>query len=591
MVSKISITTLAFLHLLLPLLFLVSTPYAAENSSADGDVFLPSAVKEPLAAPAQKPDLEMDPLASKWEIVTQNVGVSAMHMQLMINNKVVWFDTTNLGPSALMQNPRWCRKDLKGLDDCWAHGVTYDPYTAKVVKTLGLTLNPWCSSGGLSSTGKLINTGGYDNGIRGIRIVDPCDTCDFRENIGLASNRWYASQQMLENGDIIVVASQQMLENGDIIVVGGRRSPNYEFIVPDQLKFPNKQFPLRLLVETTDGHLENNLYPFVYLLPDGNVFLFANDRSIIFNPRTGRTIRELPKLPGGSRNYPASGQSALLPLKLTPNTKANDFVKAEVLVCGGNTHEAFKVTERPPRQFPPALKDCGRIVANQVGAQWEIDEMPSRRVMGDMLILPNGDLLLLNGAQTGTAAWDAAEEPNFTPVLYSPNKPKGSRFTQLKLTRIARMYHSSSGVMPDGKILVAGSNTHATYDFRAKYPTDMRVQKFSPPYLAPALQKFRPEILDITPKQLVYGQNFKINIRLDVPADISGIKVTMYPPPFTTHGFSQGQRMLILGLTSVANKTISAVAPPSGKLAPPGYYLIFVVHRGVPSKGMWVHIK
>nr|GMD41174.1 aldehyde oxidase GLOX1-like [Ipomoea batatas] len=530
MASKISITTtLAYLLLLLPLCYA-----------------------------AQKPDLEMDPLASKWEIVTQNVGVSAMHMQLMINNKVVWFDTTNLGPSALMQNPRWCRKDLKGLDDCWAHGVTYDPYAAKVVKTLRLTLNPWCSSGGLSSTGKLINTGGYDNGIRGIRIVDPCDTCDFRENIGLASNRWYASQQMLEN---------------------------------DQLKFPNKQFPLRLLVETTDGHLENNLYPFVYLLPDGNVFLFANDRSIIFNPRTGRTIRELPKLPGGSRNYPASGQSALLPLKLTPNTKANDFVKAEVLVCGGNTHEAFKVTERPPRQFPPALKDCGRIVANQVGAQWEIDEMPSRRVMGDMLILPNGDLLLLNGAQTGTAAWDAAEEPNFTPVLYSPNKPKGSRFTQLKLTRIARMYHSSSGVMPDGKILVAGSNTHATYDFKAKYPTDMRVQKFSPPYLAPALQKFRPEIVDITPKQLVYGQNFKINIRLDDPADISGIKVTMYPPPFTTHGFSQGQRMLILGLTSVANKTISAVAPPSGKLAPPGYYLIFVVHRGVPSKGMWVHIK
>nr|GMD49601.1 aldehyde oxidase GLOX1-like [Ipomoea batatas] len=531
MASKISITTtLAYLLLLLPLC------YAAENSSADGDVFLPSAVKEPLPAPAQKPDFEMDPLASKWEIVTQNVGVSAMHMQLMINNKVVWFDTTNLGPSALMQNPRWCRKDLKGLDDCWAHGVTYDPYAAKVVKTLRVYI--W-----LSSTGKLINTGGYDNGIRGIRIVDPCDTCDFRENIGLASNRWYASQQMLENGDIIVV--------------GGRRSPNYEFIVPDQLKFPNKQFPLRLLVETTDGHLENNLYPFVYLLPDGNVFLFANDRSIIFNPRTGRTIRELPKLPGGSRNYPASGQSALLPLKLTPNTKANDFVKAEVLVCGGNTHEAFKVTERPPRQFPPALKDCGRIVANQVGAQWEIDEMPSRRVMGDMLILPNGDLLLLNGAQTGTAAWDAAEEPNFTPVLYSPNKPKGSRFTQLKLTRIARMYHSSSGVMPD----------------------------------APALQKFRPEIVDITPKQLVYGQNFKIQIKLDGPADISGIKVTMYPPPFTTHGFSQGQRMLILGLTSVADKTISAVAPPSGKLAPPGYYLIFVVHRGVPSKGMWVHIK
>ncbi|XP_019151722.1 PREDICTED: aldehyde oxidase GLOX1-like [Ipomoea nil] len=522
-----------------------------------------------------KPDLEMNPSASSWQTVTENVGVSAMHMQLMTNNRVVWYDAINLGRSALMQNPKWCRKDDKGREDCWAHGVTYDLDTAKVVKTLKLSLNTWCSSGGLSSTGKLISTGGYDKGFRGIRILEPCDLCDFKEDVGLSANRWYASQQVLENGDFIVV--------------GGRKSHNYEIVPPDQLKFPNKQFPLRLLEETTDGFLENNLYPFVYLLPDGNVFLFANDRSIIFNPRTGKTIRELPKLPGGSRNYPASGQSALLPLKLT---KANDFVKAEVLVCGGNTHEAFKVTEHPPRQFPPALKDCGRIVANQEGAKWEIEEMPSGRVMGDMLILPDGNVLIINGAKTGTSGWDGAEEPNFTPVLYSPDKPKGERFTELTPTKIARMYHSTSAVLPDTKILVAGSNTHDSYDMKAKYPTDMRVEKFSPPYLAPALQKFRPQIVEkLSQTELVYGKNFNIHFKLDDAADMSSIKVTMYPPPFTTHGYSEGQRMLILGLTSVAKDTISAVAPSSGKLAPPGYYLIFVVHRGVPSKGLWVHIK
>ncbi|XP_019172504.1 PREDICTED: aldehyde oxidase GLOX1-like [Ipomoea nil] len=266
--------------------------------------------------------------------------------------------------------------------------------------------------------------------------------------------------------------------------------------------------------------------------------------------------------------------------------------KEEVLVCVGNTHEAFKVTEDPPRQFPPALKDCGRIVANQEGAKWEIEEMPSGRVMGDMLILPDGNVLIINGAQKGTSAWDAAEEPNFTPVLYSPDKPKGERFTELTPTKIARMYHSTSAVLPDAKILVAGSNTHVSYDMKAKYPTDMRVEKFSPPYLAPALQKFRPQIVEnLSQKELVYGKNFNIHFKLDDAADMSSIKVTMYPPPFTTHGYSEGQRMLILGLTSVAKDTISAVAPSSGKLAPRGYYLIFVVHRGVPNKGLWVHIK
>ncbi|CAH9101959.1 unnamed protein product [Cuscuta epithymum] len=526
----------------------------------------------------QKPDFDMDYSASYWEVVKEFVGVSAMHMQLMINNKVVFYDTTNLGPSALRHNPEWCRKLPNGRTDCWAHGITFDPNSGDV-RTLKINLNPWCSSGGLSTSGKLISTGGSDEGSRSIRILEPCDTCDFHEGgTGLSTFRWYASQQMLENGDIMLV--------------GGRGAYNYEIFPPDQLRFPIQQFGLPFLMDTTDGYLENNLYPFVYLLPDGTVFVFANDRSVIINPRTGDVVRELPKLPGGSRNYPASGQSALLPLKLTSNTNDGDFVKAEVLVCGGNSHDAFKYTEKAPRKFPPALKDCGRIVANQEGAEWDIEEMPSGRVMGDMLILPTGDLLLINGAKAGTSAWDAAEEPNFTPVLYSPEKPKWQRFNELKSSQIPRMYHSSSAVLPDGKVLVAGSNTHATYDFKAKYPTEMRVEKFAPPYLAAEMAQFRPQIMEeFSDKQLTYGQNFKVYINLTAEVGMGDIKVTMYPPPFTTHGFSQGQRLLNLGLNEVTNTVISVMAPPSGKLAPPGYYLIFVVHRGVPSNGMWVQIQ
>ncbi|XP_019181405.1 PREDICTED: aldehyde oxidase GLOX1-like [Ipomoea nil] len=337
----------------------------------------------------------MNPSASSWQTVTENVGVSAMHMQLMTNNRVVWYDAINLGRSALMQNPKWCRKDDKGREDCWAHGVTYDLDTAKVVKTLKLSLNTWCSSGGLSSTGKLISTGGYDKGFRGIRILEPCDLCDFKEDVGLSANRWYASQQVLENGDFIVV--------------GGRKSHNYEIVPPDQLKFPNKQFPLRLLEETTDGFLRIIC---IHLCTSSPTAMSSSSPTIapLFSTleperRFGSFLscQGVPELPG-------LGQSALLPLKLT---KANDFVKAEVLVCGGNTHEAFKVTEHPPRQFPPALKDCGRIVANQEGAKWEIEEMPSGRVMGDMLILPDGNVLIINGAKTGTSGWDGAEETKF----------------------------------------------------------------------------------------------------------------------------------------------------------------------------------
>nr|GMD42854.1 beta-D-glucosyl crocetin beta-1,6-glucosyltransferase-like [Ipomoea batatas] len=42
------------------------------------------------------------------------------------------------------------------------------------------------------------------------------------------------------------------------------------------------------------------------------------------------------------------------------------------------------------------------------------------------------DFLLINSAKAETSAWDAAEDPNFTLVLYNPDKLKGQRFTELK---------------------------------------------------------------------------------------------------------------------------------------------------------------
>ncbi|XP_022893383.1 aldehyde oxidase GLOX1-like [Olea europaea var. sylvestris] len=543
--------------------------------------------KEPAAVTKNesKPDFETNFLGS-WKVDNPNSGVSAMHVQLLPNNKAVWYDTVNLGRSDILADPPACRRLVggrrgdKGLD-CTAHAIEYDVETAQV-RTMKMEYDPWCSSGGMSPDGALVSTGGNQEGFRTLRIFNPFRNFEFQEKPGaLSANRWYATQILLENGSFVVV--------------GGRAAHNYEIIPSDKLNFPIQQFGLPLL-EETQHEKENNLYPFVNLLPDGNIFVFANYKSIILNPYTGETIRSLPDLAGGSRNYPASGMSTLLPINL--NVENPENVDVEVIVCGGNTADAFKFSEFPPRKFFPAFKDCGRLSLTKQGAQWEKEDMPSPRTMGDSLLLPTGDILIINGAQAGTSAWDAAEAPNFKPVLYRPNKKKGERFKELTPTNIPRMYHSTSAILPDGQILIAGSNTNEYYKFNKKdnpemiYPTELTVEKFSPPYLAPELQQYRPQILEVlSDKNLEYGREFIVQIRLYAQIDQSDIKVTMYSPPFTTHGYSQNQRLLILGLKQVTNQQITVVAPPSGKLAPPGYYLLFVVHRGVPSRGMWVHIK
>ncbi|POO00872.1 1,4-alpha-glucan-branching enzyme [Trema orientale] len=556
---------------------------ATPGASTPADSSDPNAQFDPSA----NPDLETN-FKGKWAIVSKNSGVSGMHIIVLPNNKVIMYDASAFRISDIKLANGVCvpfkdKATNKELQDCWSHGVELDVINNAKIRTLKLLYDPWCSSGGLAVDGTLVGTGGWDDGVKTVRYLKPCDTCDFQEyQTALADPRWYATQINLPDGGFLVV--------------GGRRAYSYEYVPPAGKSNKKANF-LSLLDETTDLD-ENNLYPFVHLSTDGNVFIFANNRSILLNLDTNEVVRELPALPGGARNYPASGMSALLPIRLDLRNKRNGVVPAEVIVCGGARHDAYGLAGRGT--FVPALDDCNRLTITDPKAIWRTETMPSRRVMGDMLILPNGDLLIVNGAKLGTAAWWFAEEPNFAPVLYRPDKPVNNRFEELERTDIPRMYHSSAAVLPDGRVLIAGSNTNPGYNYTAKYPTELRVEAFTPPYLAPELRKHRPEITPETAAaaaKLGYGQRFEVLFRLRGPrVSTAEIKVTMYPPPFTTHGYSMNQRLVVLDKEEVARVArgqyrVVVAAPPSAVLAPPGYYLFFVVYRGVPSEGIWVRIK
>ncbi|TQD79113.1 hypothetical protein C1H46_035314 [Malus baccata] len=141
----------------------------------------------------------------------------------------------------------------------------------------------WCSSGGLSANGTFVQTGGSGGGGRSVRYLSGCNTCDWEEHpMSLSASRWFSTQHILPNGNFILV--------------GGRRMFNYEYI-PDGGGSNDVYFPLPFLQETTDL-FENNLYPFVFLSTDGNILIFANNRSILLNPTTNKIVRELPILDG-----------------------------------------------------------------------------------------------------------------------------------------------------------------------------------------------------------------------------------------------------------------------------------------------------
>jgi hypothetical protein len=93
-----------------------------------------------------------------WIQLQKTIGISAMHMQVMKDNKVIIFDRTDFGPSNISLSNNRCRynpHDMALKLDCTAHSILYD-ITTNTLRPLTLQTDAWCSSGAVSPTGTLI---------------------------------------------------------------------------------------------------------------------------------------------------------------------------------------------------------------------------------------------------------------------------------------------------------------------------------------------------------------------------------------------------------------------------------------------------
>ncbi|CAN1215268.1 Aldehyde oxidase GLOX1, partial [Linum perenne] len=377
----------------------------------------------------------------------------------------------------------------------------------------------WCSSGGLTLDGNVVSTGGFQGGANTVRYLEKCPTCTWKEYpAALSAPRWYSTQAQLADGRMIVI--------------GGRGAQSFEYIPPEGTN-NNKPFFFDFLQQTADPD-ENNLYPFVFLSPDKNVFVFANNRSVLLNPDTNTVVKEFPVLPGGHRNYPASGMAVLLPLVVKTN-EPNEIVQAEVLICGGSAHiNSYTLASKD--MFYEGLQDCGRLIITRPRPNWRRELMPTSRIMGV--------------------------------------------------------------VLPEGKVLIAGSNTNNGYIYDAMYPTELRVEKFLPPYFDPKRANKKPKIIqDGCPKTIAYGQELTVKIELnEAKILLKNFKVSIYVPAFTTHGVAMNQRLIMLLVkdavkVSEGRYDVKFMGPPNSAVAPTGYYMLSVVHNRLPTETAWVQLK
>lgn len=501
-----------------------------------------------------------------WQLLQNNAGISSMHSAVTRFNTVIFLDRTNIGPSQIKLPDGRCRQqpaERISKTDCYAHSVMFNPANG-AVRALFIFTDTWCSSGQFMWNGQMVQTGGDFEGNKKIRTLTPCPAsgnCDWTETgTELSRGRWYSTNHILPGGN------RQ-------IVMGGRNEPTYEFV-------PKRTAGEGVFALSVLGACCDNLYPFVFMLPNGDLFVFANQDSVVMNVASGKVVKALPKIPGNPRNYPSGGSAAMLPIKAPHNS-------VEILVCGGAATGASRTGDKGAA----ASASCGRINPTAGAPGWAMEDMPVRRVMGDMINLPTGEILIINGAQNGYQGWGTASNPALRPVKYNGDFRAGTRFQTLTGTAIPRVYHSTANLLPDGRVLVAGSNTHQFYTYSGEFPTELRVEAYSPAYLGSNFNNVRPQITGV-PGVIKYKTAFTVTF--NIGARTGGFEVNILSAPYSTHSFSQGQRAIKLAVVAPVRSgtgwSTIVTGPPSANVAPQQHYMLFCVQNGIPGTSRWVRV-
>jgi hypothetical protein len=200
-------------------------------------------------------------------------------------------------------------------------------------------------------------------------------------------------------------------------------------------------------------------------------------------------------------------------------------------------------------------------------------DMTALRVNVNAVLLPDGRILIVGGHRS--AGRFGANDPVLEPEIYDPVLDSWSPQPPMLFPR---GYHSVAVLLPDGRVLTAGGPGGP-----GGFDNQLNMEVFSPPYLFAGP---RPQITS-TPANAGYGDP----IPIDTPDEPDIESVALLRPAAVTHHTDANARFIRLAITARGPGQVTARAPSSPTVAPPGHYLLFVVNsHGVPSVGQFVLI-
>jgi hypothetical protein len=297
------------------------------------------------------------------------------------------------------------------------------------------------------------------------------------------------------------------------------------------------------------GMSHHQFYPWTYLLPDGRLFIAGpHDPSQRFDFNAPAGVESFATGKGDRTTPGEKGTSVLLILR-PPDYKPIAYI------MGG--------------QFPAVEKSAQQIDLSVPAPAWvDLPDLKNaRNKQFTATLLPDGRVFIAGGIEGGADGGPCE--------IFDPRNP-GAGWVEGPNIKFVRSYHSSFLLLQDGSILGGGAPPNVAF------PPFTPHERFFPGYF----DKLRPVITG-APATINYGGNFTINT--PTPPDIS--EVVLLRAGATTHGFNMGQRGIECVIAGIGAGTLNVETPPNANLAPPGWYLLFILDSDlVPSEGRWIRV-
>ncbi|HEX7028586.1 MAG TPA: hypothetical protein VF268_15195, partial [Gammaproteobacteria bacterium] len=311
-----------------------------------------------------------------------NSGAIGIHAALLPNSKVLFFgfaDNNDMGYSEIF-NP--------------ADGSSTQPI---VDPDEPIVPHAFCSGHTLMSNGTLWVAGGHDAPGHEPHIDDSHlfyydeSRWDKPDAIQLQTGRWYPTLARLENGDVLVISGAKEVGRTPVadevnLFWQILNSTGTSLSGEDASRtVPNPFDP----DETGKNFLQ--LYPFVFQLPDGRVFVHSYRTSRFFSPLTSNTWSPTKYVTQyeHSRTYPGYGSAVLMPLS------PDDGYRARVMLFGGGGNVSNAAESDSKDTTVAATNTVELLDLGADSPKWTTKKpMNHPRVLNNAVLLPDGKVFV-----------------------------------------------------------------------------------------------------------------------------------------------------------------------------------------------------